>query len=57
MSELRNMTALIHDFPTISFDYSLAKTLNNKDLLFKALAFGMIKTIYLFNIDRFKFQS
>ena len=54
-SELNNITALRHNFPTISFDYSLAKTIDNEDILYKALSFGMIRIIYIFSQDRFKF--
>ena len=54
-SELNNITALRHNFPIISFDYSLAKTIDNEDILYKALSFEMIQTIYIFSQDRFKF--
>lgn len=50
-SELRNSTALRHNFSTVSFNYSLAKTLNNENLLFEALSFRMIRTVYLFSLD------
>lgn len=53
--ELTNITSLRHDFSTISFEYSLTKTLDNEDILFKALRSGTIRTIYLFSFDRFKF--
>lgn len=45
--KLINFTTLRHDFLIILFDYFLAKTLEDKNLLFKALCFGMIRTIYL----------
>ena len=54
-SELNNITALRHNFPTISFYYSLAKTIDNEDILYKALSFGTIRTIYIFSQDMFKF--
>lgn len=54
-SELRNSTALRHNFSTVSFNYSLAKTLNNENLLFEALSFRMIRTIHLFSLDIYKF--
>ena len=53
--ELSNITSIRHDFPTISFDYSLAKTLDNEDILYKALSFGIIRTIYILGLDIFKF--